>query len=312
MGSVHEEVRARYGAAARQESEKATDCCGESADAGSSCCGGAQADSRAEATQAEGSCCGGSQSVQLGDVRESEASSCCGDRGGSTAFGYSIEELKILPDGADLALGCGNPTAIASISAGETVVDLGSGGGIDCFLASARVGDEGRVIGVDMTSDMIELARRNATKAGATNVEFRLGEIEHLPIADDTADLIISNCVINLSPDKHQVFREAFRVLAPGGRFTVSDVVVDGEITEDISSNTALLTGCIAGAMNRDDFLQGLRDAGFEDVRVEKETDYIKLEHLQGIAAEAGISEATIAEIAAKHKSATIYARKPE
>ncbi len=302
MGSVHEEVRARYGAAARAAES-------EIADASAECCGGSA--EKQDMEQAS-SWCGGSQVVSIADSREETAGSCCGSRGGSTQFGYSIEELKMLPDGADLALGCGNPTAIATISEGETVVDLGSGGGIDCFLAAARVGDSGRVIGVDMTSDMIELARRNAKKANATNVEFRLGEIEHLPIADNTADLIISNCVINLSPDKPQVFREAFRVLAPGGRFTVSDVVVDGTLSEDISDNVALLTGCIAGALPREAFLQGLREAGFTDVQVEKETNYTKVEHLEGLARESGISNEVAVEIAATHKSAIISARKPE
>lgn len=245
------------------------------------------------------SCCGGTS-----------ASSCCSSSS-STEFGYSIEELKVLPEGADLGLGCGNPTAVAGISSGETVVDLGSGGGIDCFLSAARVGDEGRVIGVDMTAEMIELARRNAARAGADNVEFRLGEIEHLPIADDTADLIISNCVINLSPDKPQVFREALRVLAPGGRLMVSDLVLESELREDLRGNMRLLTGCIAGALLKSEFLSGLTDAGFVNVRIDSETEYLKGDHLAGLADEAGVSADDAREIASVLRSANIYAEKP-
>lgn len=217
----------------------------------------------------------------------------------------------MLPDGADLGLGCGNPTAVAGIKPGETIVDLGSGGGIDCFLAAARTGDEGRVIGVDMTAEMIELARKNAARAGAANVEFRLGEIEQLPIADNTADLIISNCVINLSPDKPQVFREALRILAPGGRLMVSDIVLEGELQSDLRQNMRLLTGCIAGALQRSEFLAGLTDAGFVNVRIENETEYLKAGHLAGLAREAGISEADAEAIAGVLRSATIYAEKP-
>ena len=163
-------------------------------------------------------------------------------------LGYSKEDLAGVPDGANMMLGCGNPLALASVKPGETVVDLGCGGGFDCFLAAKEVGETGRVIGVDMTSDMITKARRNVEKIQTKNVEFRLGEIEHLPIADNTADIIMSNCVINLSPDKMSVYRDAYRVLKPGGRLAISDVVATAPLPDDIKNNLALLSACIGGA----------------------------------------------------------------
>ena len=163
-------------------------------------------------------------------------------------MGYSEAELASVPEGANLGLGCGNPQAIAAMQPGETVVDLGSGAGFDCFLAAQRVGATGHVIGVDMTHEMLKKARDNAARIGAGNVEFRLGELEHLPIADNTADVVISNCVINLVPDKEQVFREAFRVLKPGGRLAVSDIINTAPLSAGLQSDPALLCGCIAGA----------------------------------------------------------------
>ena len=216
----------------------------------------------AEASNA-GSCCG-------------EAVSCCGVSDDaaintlvSTRMGYSEEDLKNVPSGADMGLGCGNPRAIASLKAGETVVDLGSGGGFDAFLASHEVGESGHVIGVDMTPTMISKARKNAEKGKFANVEFRLGEIEHLPIADETADVIISNCVINLSPDKPQVFREAFRILKKGGRLAISDVVATCEMPDDMKNDPMLHAGCMAGASLVDDLIAMIKDAGFEQVVVE-------------------------------------------
>jgi len=183
-------------------------------------------------------------------------------------MGYSEAELAAVPDGANLGLGCGNPQAIAALKPGEIVLDLGSGAGFDCFLAARQVGATGRVIGVDMTHEMMKKARQNAAKISATNVEFRLGELEHLPVADSTADAILSNCVINLVPDKAQVFREAFRVLKPGGRLAISDVVNTAPLTPELQADTALLCGCIAGAAPVEGIERGLAQAGFVDVRV--------------------------------------------
>ncbi len=197
--------------------------------------------------------------------------SCCqseaDEESVSKAIGYTKEELDSLPEGADLGLGCGNPVALASMKEGDTVVDLGSGAGIDCFLAAKKVGRSGKVIGVDMTHEMIERARENAKKGDFDNVEFRLGEIEHLPVADNTADLIISNCVINLAPDKKRVFEDAFRVLKPGGSLMVSDIVLLKPLP-DFLKTADLYTGCVAGAMLRDEYIQTIEDAGFEKVEV--------------------------------------------
>ena len=184
-------------------------------------------------------------------------------------IGYSQTEKSSLPEGADLGLGCGNPQAIASLQPGETVVDLGSGGGIDCFLAGRQVGPSGRVIGVDMTPEMIDRARENACNAGTRNVEFRLGEIEHPPIADATVDVIMSNCVINLSPDKPAVFSEAFRILKPGGRLAISDIVATAPLPDEIRENIELHVGCVAGAATIDETKAMLAAAGFEQIRVE-------------------------------------------
>src|ERR1700751_855817 len=200
------------------------------------------------------------------------ASSCCGPETVShdkaRRMGYSEAELAAVPEGANLGLGCGNPQAIAAMQPGETVVDLGSGAGFDCFLAARQVGDSGRVIGVDMAHEMLKKARDNAANIGARNVEFRLGELEHLPVADNTADVVLSNCVINLVPDKAQVYREAFRVLKHGGRLTVSDVINTAPLSAELQSDPALLCGCVAGAAPAERIELWLAAAGFVDVRV--------------------------------------------
>jgi arsenite methyltransferase len=217
------------------------------------------------------SCCG-----PLEPVLQPAGSSCCGTEDFSVEkmaaymgkLGYSEEDLAGVPDGANMMLGCGNPVALASMKPGETVVDLGSGGGFDCFLAAKEVGETGRVIGVDMTPDMISKARKNAEKIQTRNVEFRLGEIEHLPVADNTADIIMSNCVINLSPDKSKVYADAYRVLKPGGRLAISDVVATAPLPEHIKNDLALLGACIGGAATIQETEEMLKRAGFKNIQV--------------------------------------------
>lgn len=214
-----------------------------------------------------------------------EGTTCCGPAesdcgcGGSEkgaaisrAIGYSGEEIGMVPEGSNLGLGCGNPTALASLEEGETVLDLGSGAGFDCFLAAEKVGPGGRVIGVDMTTEMIERARTNAEKGSYGNVEFRLGEIERIPVPDGSVDVILSNCVINLSPDKPAVFREAFRVLKPGGRMMVSDIVLLEELPDYITSSADSWSACVAGASLKEEYLQAIGEAGFTKVEVQGES----------------------------------------
>ncbi len=198
----------------------------------------------------------------------------------SLAMGYSSTEVAAVPEGSNLGLGCGNPQAIASLRRGESVLDLGSGGGFDCFLAARAVGNQGSVIGVDMTPDMISLARKNARRAGIENIEFRLGEIEHLPVADASVDVIISNCVINLSPEKPQVFREAFRVLKSGGRLAISDMVASGEMPEEIQADLASYSACIGGASSVDGLRTMLKDAGFRDITIQPKEESRNFENL--------------------------------
>ncbi len=231
---IRKAVRGRYGAIARTS--------------GASCCGPA-------------GCCGGAG-------REGIA-----EEAGKT-IGYSDAEMRSVPEGANLGLGCGNPLAQASIREGETVLDLGAGAGFDCFLAARAAGPSGRVIGVDMTPEMVEKARENARKGGYANVEFRLGEIENLPVGDASVDCVISNCVINLAPDKQRVFREAFRVLKPRGRLMVSDIVLRERLPDAVKNSIAAYTGCIAGATSRDEYLGALTSAGFREVRVVGETPF--------------------------------------
>jgi arsenite methyltransferase len=202
---------------------------------------------------------------------------CCGSASTDTAkdlsknVGYTDADVNSVPDGANLGLGCGNPVALASLKEGETVLDLGSGAGFDCFLAAARVGPKGKVIGVDMTPEMLDKARENVRKGNYKNVEFRLGEIENLPVADSSVDAIISNCVINLSLDKPKVFREAYRVLKPGGRLMVSDIVLLADLPNEIKASVEAYVGCVAGASKKSDYLEAIRAAGFQEVKVVSE-----------------------------------------
>lgn len=189
-------------------------------------------------------------------------------------IGYSEKDLENVPEASNMGLGCGNPVALASLKEGETVLDLGAGGGIDAFLAARKVGPKGKVIGVDMTEEMVHRASSTAAKYGYTNVEFRLGEIENLPLEYDSVDVIISNCVINLSPDKERVFREAYRVLKRGGRIMISDLVTDGRLPEEIKKSFDAWAGCIAGALEKNEYLDVIRKAGFKDVRIVSESSY--------------------------------------
>ncbi len=263
---------------------------GERAKAGTSCCG------------TKSSCCGATQTI-------------------STKLGYSEQELGSIPQGADLGLGCGNPTALASLKTGEVVLDLGSGAGIDCFLASSLVGETGHVIGVDMTSAMIDRARKNARKNGIENVEFRLGEIEHLPVADGTVDAVISNCVVNLSPDKQQVFSEVYRALKPGGRMMISDIVQLKPLPEAILKSIEAYVGCIAGASLKQDYVSMIQAAGFREVEILSETTFgaalpsagdakIVLDGQEVDPEEFGLTQDTVRDLAGSMASVSIRAFK--
>ncbi len=220
-----------------------------------------------------------------GKVAKNSGSSCCGSNKSSSCgcsstltaddvsknLGYSDEELKNVPEGSNLGLGCGNPTALTMLKEGETVLDLGSGGGFDCFLAANKVGEKGKVIGVDMTAEMLDKARRNAKKGNYNNVEFRLGEIENLPVADNSIDTIISNCVINLSTNKKRVFEEAYRVLKQNGKMAISDIVLTKKLPEAIENRLDLHSSCVSGAMIKDEYLNIIKKAGFKEIEIKSE-----------------------------------------
>lgn len=263
-----------------ERSHPSRPCCGGAKtppdDSPSGCCGPAPG-ARPEPEEVAATGDGIRSQVRARYAGAAEGSGCCG--GGDPdatlgLLGYSEADAALIPEGANLGLGCGNPVAIAALQAGETVLDLGSGAGIDCFLAAHRVGPGGRVIGVDMTPEMISRARRNSARAGLTNVEFRLGEIEHLPVADGEADVVISNCVVNLSPDKPRVFREAWRALRPGGRMYLSDLVLTRPLLPPQQRDLQLYVGCVAGASLRADYLRMIAEAGFDAVEVVSEDRY--------------------------------------
>jgi SAM-dependent methyltransferase len=215
------------------------------------------------------------------------SSSCCDSnqkvQRQSGQMGYSDDEMNQVPEGSNLGLGCGNPVAISSLKSGETVLDLGSGAGFDAFLAVKKVGKTGRVIGVDMTDEMLKKARENANKGGFDNVEFRKGDIEDLPLEEEEVDVVISNCVINLAPDKEKVFKETYRVLKPKGRLMVSDVVLTKPLPDDIKNNEELLSGCVAGAIMRQDYLDLLKKVGFRNIKIHKTTEGFLKDYTESI-----------------------------
>jgi len=246
------------------------------------------------------------------------AGPCCGGQAKashSERLGYDGSQLSQIPVEADLGLGCGNPTALGELRPGETVVDLGSGGGIDCFLAARRVGLGGNVIGVDMTPEMLDRARSAARARGYENVEFRLGEIENLPVADASADVVISNCVINLSTEKQRVFREAYRILKPGGRAMISDMMLTEELPEKLRSNAALFAGCVSGAVLRDDYLAMMKEAGFTDIAVERQKESSEMfgpENEDDLSAQAPeLSKEELRRLGKSIVSVQLTARKP-
>jgi arsenite methyltransferase len=267
-------------------------------------------------TPAQSSCCAPAQD-------SSGESDCCGDT--AAARFYSEQELAGLPDSVtEASLGCGNPLVVADLQPGEVVLDLGSGGGIDCFMSARQVGPDGRVIGLDMTPDMIKLARRNAKKMGVSNVDFRFGEMEDIPLPDASVDVIISNCVVNLAPDKEAVFREAYRVLQPGGRISISDIVIDGDLPPSVRVRLDAWAGCIAGALDESDYLSKIAGAGFQQVEVvaRSHTDLSDTNDVeaavallgdtqeadQALLSDAGLS---VGDLAHKIKSITVKAVKP-
>ena len=261
----------------------------------------------AQVAKRENSCC-------------TPSGSCCGETNMAAEIGkkagYTDEGLQSVPEGANLGLGCGNPVALALLKEGEIVLDLGSGAGFDCFLAANKVGRNGRVIGVDMTPEMVEKARESAQKGNYENVEFRLGEIENLPVADNYVDKIISNCVVNLSPDKGRVFEEAFRVLKAGGRLMVSDIVLVNELPDLIKNSVTAYIGCLSGAITRDEYIEAVKNAGFQEVSIIEETSF-PLDCMasdpmaQRLASGLGVSGEELRKIGSSVRSMTLYGVKP-
>jgi ubiquinone/menaquinone biosynthesis C-methylase UbiE len=261
----------------------------------------------AKIAKQETSCCSGS------------AAPCCESTSSeeiSKRIGYSKEEMSAVPEGANLGLGCGNPVALASLKPGETVLDLGSGAGFDCFLAANRVGKGGKVIGVDMTPEMLTKARKNAKKGNYTNVEFRKGEIEKLPVDDNSVDVIVSNCVINLSPDKKTVFKEAFRVLRPGGRLMISDMVLLKELPDYVKNSIEAYVGCVGGAIMKNEYLDAVKKAGFQDVKITDEAIYpietiTNDSTVKTIIKKTGITAQKFRELSNSVASIKVYGQKP-
>jgi ubiquinone/menaquinone biosynthesis C-methylase UbiE len=262
----------------------------------------------AKVAKQEGSCCGGSVCTDDVSVLSKKV---------SKSIGYSDQELGSVPEGANMGLGCGTPLALASLKEDETVLDLGSGGGLDCFLAANEVGEKGKVIGVDMTPEMIDRARENARKGKWKNVEFRLGEIENLPVADNSVDVVISNCVINLSANKPRVFEEAFRVLKPGGRLMVSDIVQLKDLPAVVKKSVEAYVGCLSGALKKSKYLETIKEAGFEEVNVMEESQF-PVEYMandptaKAAVAELGWTSDTVKDIANAVASVKVYGKKPK
>ena len=255
--------------------------------------------------------------VREGYAKIAKAEKCCCSPKISKKTAYTKEELKSVPKGADFSLGCGNPVALASLKEGEAVLDLGSGGGLDCFLAANKVGEKGKVIGVDMTPEMIHNARENCRKGKYKNVEFRLGEIENLPVADSAVDVMISNCVINLSPNKKRVFEEAFRVLKPSGRLMISDIVLLKELPEIVEKSEQAYIACISGAIMKDEYIELIKDAGFRDVKIVEETcfpiDFVVNDlTAKAIMKESNITVKNAKNLASSVASIKVYGVKPQ
>jgi SAM-dependent methyltransferase len=261
----------------------------------------AVSDRYARIAERSGSCC-------------DPSTSCCGPSPGvaqtAERIGYSPDQLNVLPEGANMGLGCGNPTAIDSMKPGEIVIDLGSGAGIDVFLAAKQVGAEGKVIGIDMTDAMLDKARKNAIAGGYQNVEFRKGKIEELPVEDESVDVILSNCVINLSPEKDKVFREAYRVLKPGGRMMVSDIVLENELPKEVTDRMDAWVACVGGASLRSEYLRAIEKAGFSEIRVDRESKFHNVFSPNDLATDYGVPADMVSDVLDSVTSLQLFVRK--